>query len=109
MTFSFVRNTDHQPDTMLTMSVLAFLFVLVKVVLNGVTITAFGNTLNCGTIDGGLIAAMLTPTLGAYVWRRHTDISNNAVQALPAGGGEVTTKSTSPPASAVAVAEVKTT
>ncbi len=58
----WIKNTDDKHDAVLTMAVLAFLLCLVKVALNGVF----------GTIDAGIIAALLTPTLGAYVARRYT-------------------------------------
>src|SRR5206468_4261787 len=103
------KNTDKQPDTSLTMLVVAFIFLLAKMALAGLDITVGTWHFNGGPIDpyAGVFAGVIAPLAALYWGRRHTDITNNAVQALPAGGPEVTTQSTSPPPSAVAVAEVK--
>ena len=45
--------------------------VLAKVFLSGVTI--MGTDLSLGSIDGVMVAALLTPTLGSYVARKYTD------------------------------------
>lgn len=60
---------SKKPDTMLTLAVYATLAVIVKFLLNGVDIFNF----NFGTVDAALIGAILTPTLGAYVFRKHSD------------------------------------
>lgn len=60
---------NKKPDTMLTFSVLALIVVLIKVALSGVT---FYN-INFGSIDAAIIAALLTPTLAAYVGRKYKD------------------------------------
>lgn len=60
--------TDKR-DTMLTLAIIGFVVVLIKTILSGVEI----NGVTFGTIDSGMIAAILTPTLGAYVARRYTD------------------------------------
>jgi hypothetical protein len=57
----WIKNTSGHPDAMLSLATLATLTVLGKVIVNGVF----------GTIDATIIAATLTPTLGAYVARRH--------------------------------------
>lgn len=56
-------------DTMLTLAVVSVLAVLGKFLLNGVAI----GSVTLGTVDAGLVAAMLTPTLGAYVARKYSD------------------------------------
>lgn len=58
-----------EKDTMLTLSVYAFVVALIKFLLNG---TSIGN-INFGTIDATLIAAILGPTLAAYTARKHSD------------------------------------
>jgi hypothetical protein len=78
----WLKNTDGQPDAALTMAFLAFLAVLFKVVLNGASVIIGGNTYGAGTIDAGLVGALLTPTLGAYVFRRYTDVKFDAVQSV---------------------------
>ena len=59
-------------DTMLTLGVLASLSAIGKFLLNGVAIQVADKTINFGTVDATLIAAILTPTLGAYVARKYT-------------------------------------
>lgn len=65
----WIKNTDGKPDAVLTMTLIGFMVVILKVLLAGAAIGAF----NAGAIDSGVIAAILTPTLGAYVARRYTD------------------------------------
>lgn len=69
----WIKNTSGYPDAMLTFAVLAFIVVIVKVMLLGIAFTFNDQTINLGTIDAAVIAAMLTPTLGAYCARRHTE------------------------------------
>lgn len=59
-----------QPDTMLTLSIYAFIGVMLKFLLNGVSITLFEKTIDFGTVDASLISALLLPTLGAYTARK---------------------------------------
>jgi hypothetical protein len=68
-----LRNSSGNKDAILTLAVVGFAFCLIKVLLAGVTIAVAGRTFDCGTIDGSSIAAILAPTLGAYVGRRYTD------------------------------------
>ncbi len=51
------------------MSYIAFGVVMIKVLLNDVVWGQF----TFGTIDAAVIAALLTPTLGAYAIRRRND------------------------------------
>lgn len=68
----WIKNTDGHPDAMLTLSLLSFIFVLVKFVISGMSVTLGDASYSLGTIDAASIAAILTPVLGAYVGRRHT-------------------------------------
>ncbi len=54
----------------LTFSVYALALCLVKFLLNGVTIEIMSKHINFGTIDSGLIAAILAPTLSAYTLKK---------------------------------------
>jgi len=65
----WLKNSKGAPDAMLTCCVMTLGVVLVKVALNGVS--ALG--VEFGSIDAGLVGALLTPTLGAYVARKWTD------------------------------------
>jgi hypothetical protein len=69
----WVKNTEGKPDAILTVSLLGFAVVILKLLLSGLSISVAGGTYAFGEIDAGQIAAMLTPTLGAYVSRRYTD------------------------------------
>jgi hypothetical protein len=62
---------SKQPDTMLTFSVLAIGSCLIKFLANGIVLDFGEYSINLGTIDGALIAALLTPTLVAYVARKN--------------------------------------
>lgn len=61
-----LRNSRGRPDALLTFAVAAVAVVLAKVLLQGVTV----GTWSFGGIDAGLVAAVLTPTLGAYTAKR---------------------------------------
>lgn len=73
MSWLILKNTDGKPDAVFTMAVWAVTIVLFKVLFAGMSITVGERVLTAGIIDAGVIAAVLTPTLGAYVVRRHTD------------------------------------
>jgi hypothetical protein len=67
-----LKNVKGEPSFTLTASVLSLTTVLVKVVLSGAVVAGQ----NLGTVDAGVIAALLTPTLGAYVIRKGQDNGN---------------------------------
>lgn len=73
MKLPWIQNTDGKPDAMLTFSVLSLGFVLAKFLVAGTTLAILGHSIDFGQTDGASIAAILTPTLGAYVTRRYTD------------------------------------
>lgn len=84
--FWMIRNSKGQKDGIFTMAVVGFGFCLVKVLLVGVTLQIAGHEINFGTIDGSTIAAILTPTLGAYVGRKYTDKKYGSAE--PANGDD---------------------
>lgn len=61
--------TGERSFTM-TAAAMTLAVVLLKTLLTGITIASFGDL---GGMDAGLAAALLTPTLGAYVARKYTD------------------------------------
>lgn len=70
----WIKNSKGKPDAMLTFAVVAFLVVIVKFLASAVTLHLTGDkVVELGSVDSGSIAALLTPTLGAYVARRHSD------------------------------------
>lgn len=56
-------------DTMLTLAVYSLAAILLKFLGSEMS---FG-PVTFGNLDGAVVAAILTPTLGAYVARRYTD------------------------------------
>lgn len=69
----WIKNTSGKEDAMLTIAVIGFAIVVLKLLLAGNSIMVSGNAYNFGALSAAEIAAILTPTLGAYVTRRHTD------------------------------------
>lgn len=69
----WLKNTDGKRDAVLTMTLLGFLSIIGKVLAAGMVIHTATREITVGGIDGATIAAILTPTLGAYVARRYTD------------------------------------
>lgn len=66
----WIKNPQSgKPDTMLTLAVYSAAVVLIKFMLSGVTI----GPVSSGNLDGTVIAAILTPTLGAYCARKYSD------------------------------------
>lgn len=71
-----LKNSIGRPDAMLTVAICSTAVVLIKVLVSGVVYGQF----HAGVIDGGLVAATLTPTLGAYVARRWHGTKSEAPQ-----------------------------
>ncbi len=74
-----LKNSKGRPDAMLTASMLSLVVVLLKVLANGAIVGGH----SFGTIDGGLVAAVLGPTFAAYWGRKHTE---SKVEAPPKAG-----------------------
>lgn len=68
-----LKNSDGKEDAVLTMSLIGFLIVMVKVLLSGVSLTFVGNVYSFGEVGADVVASVLGTTLGAYVGRRFTD------------------------------------
>jgi hypothetical protein len=81
----WIKNTDGKPDAVLTLTIIGFFTCLIKVLASNVALELSGHSVNFGNVDGASIAAILTPTLGAYVARRYTDRKYNP-NAPDAGG-----------------------
>lgn len=58
-----------EPDAMLTLGVYALGVVLLKFTFSELSI----GPIVFGQLDAGVIAAIITPTLGAYAARKYTD------------------------------------
>lgn len=69
-----VKNSDGRRDPILTLAVVTTLAVLMKFLVSGLIVAVNATTtITFGTIDGGIVGALLTPTLGAAVAHRYTD------------------------------------
>lgn len=69
-----IKNSDGKRDPVLTLAIVTVAVVLFKFLLSGLVLTITGATvINFGTVDGTVIGALLTPTLGAAVAHRYTD------------------------------------
>lgn len=55
------------------MAVASVAVCVFKVLVAGMTLTLGALSLSGGTIDGGVVAAILTPTLGAFIAGHHSD------------------------------------
>lgn len=88
----WINNTDGKPDAVLTMTLAGFVVVLVKFLLSNVVLTLADRTFNFGSVDGSMIGALLTPTLGAYCARRYTDRKFTADTSGGADESDPTTK-----------------
>lgn len=66
---NWMKNSEDKPDSMLTLGAVSLAVVLIKFFLSDMTI----GPVVFGQLDGMVIAAILAPTLGAYVARRYTD------------------------------------
>jgi hypothetical protein len=69
MKFWIKHPRTGEADAMLTLGVYSLVVVLLKFMFSE---TAFGPVV-FGQLDAGVVAAILTPTLGAYAARKYTD------------------------------------
>lgn len=70
----WLKNSEGEPDAMLTLAVIGFAVCLLKVLLGGIEFEIVEkHSWSLGSVDAATVAAILGPTLGAYVARRHTD------------------------------------
>ena len=76
----WIKNTDGKRDAVLTLTLIGFIVIMIKLLLADTVITFNGDTYKFGELSAAIIAAVLTPTLGAYVSRRYTDRKFNPVE-----------------------------
>ena len=81
--FRWINNTRGRPDAMLTLAIVGFAVAIFRFFLGGVNFSYSGHTVNVAPSDGGSIAALLGPTLGAYVARRHSETKYGADNYAP--------------------------
>lgn len=68
----YLKDSNGNKSLTTTISVVAFVVVMLKVLFGGGSITVGSFAYSFGDIDAAMIAAIFGPTLGAYVFRRHT-------------------------------------
>lgn len=78
----WVKNTDGKPDAVLTFALVGFVVVILKVALTGVVLTFANSSYAFGAIGSDEIAAILTPTLGAYVLKKYVTVKQTEVNHL---------------------------
>lgn len=69
----WMKNTEGQPDAILTMAFIGFVIVMIKIIVGGASISFGDLSVSAGDVDAMTVAAVLTPTLGAYVARRYSE------------------------------------
>jgi hypothetical protein len=72
------KNSKGEKDAILTITIIAFVVVITKFLLSGVSLGGF----SFGEVDSSSIAALLTPTLGSYVARQYTDKKHDTQLAI---------------------------
>lgn len=78
----WIKNTSGKPDAILTMAVMTLVVVLIKYFFADTAIeVAAGHSIKFGAADSGAIAALLAPTLSAYVARRYTETKHGGTPA----------------------------
>lgn len=66
---TWMKNSQGNEDSMLTLGAISLGVVLLKFFIADISV----GPVVFGQLDGMVVAAILTPTLGAYVARRYTD------------------------------------
>jgi len=79
--FTWFQNGDGHADPVLTMAWVGFIVIIFRVLVSGLKIHVFNQSLEFSPVDSGLVAALLTPTLGAYVGNHYNNMKNNPFYA----------------------------
>lgn len=72
------------PDVMLTLSVLVVVASVIKFLIDGLHLVAFGHTLDIGHTDPMSYGSLLAPVLGAHSFQSTRD---NTINPLQKSGG----------------------
>lgn len=88
----FMKDSDGEKSFTVTISVITFAVVMLKVLVGGTSFNVGGVAVAFGSISSDEIVALLGPTLGAYTARRYTDkrypCATEAAEAEPPLPGE---------------------
>ncbi len=96
----YIKDSNGKPSFTITLSVIAFVVVMLKVIASGASIEVGTFSYSFGTIDSLSIAAILGPILGTYAARRYTGAKyeDAAVVEITDAEAEVNTGGEEPPA-----------
>lgn len=72
-----------KPDTMLTIAIASTAITLGKFLLHGVSFSLGDFSLAFGSLEATLVGAILTPTLGAYCFRKYSDSPDKKAKSAP--------------------------
>lgn len=84
MSKMFMKDSDGKKSFTVTMSIVSFVVVMIKVLLGGNAFSIGGVSMSFGNIGSDEILALLGPTLGAYSFRRYTDRRFDSADAATA-------------------------
>jgi len=84
----YLKDSDGKKSATVTMSIITFAVVMLKVLVGGTAFTIGGVSFAFGNIGADEILALMGPTLGAYSFRRYTDRRFEYENAEPAMPGE---------------------
>lgn len=70
----WIKNTQGNPDAMLTFALFSWLIITINLLLSTVANISFGDVqIQFEALDSSIMAVYLGATFTAYVTRRHTD------------------------------------
>lgn len=69
----YLNDSDGKKSLTATLSIIAFVIVMIKVLLNNTALQFGSFSYSFGSMDATEIAAILSPILGTYAFRRYTD------------------------------------
>jgi len=69
----YMKDSDGKRSATVTMSIITFTVVMLKVLVGGTSFSIGGFSMSFGSIGSDEIVALLGPVLGAYSFRRYTD------------------------------------
>lgn len=70
----YLKNSEGKKSMTTTLTIVAFVVVMVKLLLNNSAVQIGAFAYSFGSIDATEIAAVLSPILGTYAFRRYTDM-----------------------------------
>jgi hypothetical protein len=84
-----LRDSKGKKSLTTTLSVIAFVVVMLKVLFGGAAVVVGAFSYSFGEIDAASIAALLGSTLGVYAFRRHTEAAYGYADDEDTGSTEI--------------------